>query len=83
MKEKILTAKEWLQKGFAPIKHLIADEDGSIQQEYFEECMEKYANYKTKMLEAKILQFRQSIKNRIQPVEVEEYDEYFGICTPS
>lgn len=62
MKEEILTAKEWLRKGFAPVKNLIADEDGSIQQEYFEECMERYANYKNRILEDRIKEFREELK---------------------
>ena len=41
--------------------------------------MEQYANYKNRLLEGKILQFRQTVKNTIQPIQVEEYDEYFGI----
>tara|TARA_R110000868_G_scaffold1729_4_gene13893 strand:- start:2624 stop:2935 length:312 start_codon:yes stop_codon:yes gene_type:complete len=61
MENNTLTAKEWLRKGFAPVKNLIADEDGSIQQKYFEECMEKYANYKNRILEDRIKEFRNKL----------------------
>jgi phage pi2 protein 07 len=61
-----LTAKEWLEKGFAPIKNLIADERGLIQQKYFENCMERYASYRTKKLEKKIMEFRERIKNDME-----------------
>jgi len=61
----MLTAKEWLKQGFAPIKTLIADEDGTIQQKHFEECMEQYANYINKELEDKIIQFREFLTNEI------------------
>ena len=43
MENNTLTAKEWLRKGFAPVKNLIADEDGSIQQKYFEFETESFA----------------------------------------
>jgi hypothetical protein len=74
--ENTLTAKEWLVSKL-----------GNPGGKYTEEqeinicMMEQYANYKNRILEGKILQFRQTVKNTIQPIQVEEYDEYFGIQT--
>lgn len=72
--ENTLTAKEWLNSKL-----------GNPGGKYTEEqeiniwMMERYANYKNRILEGKILQFRQTVKNTIQPIQVEEYDEHFGI----
>lgn len=73
MKEEILTAEQWVDE---------YNEDNDSQYSAYD-CnylmMERYSNYKNRILEGKILQFRQTVKNTIQPIQVEEYDEYFGI----
>ena len=75
MKET-LTAKEWVEKGFAPIKNLVGDENGTIQQQYIEDCMEQYANYRTKELENKIIEFRNKFKDVAM---LRRVDEHFNI----
>lgn len=86
MKET-LTSKEWLEKGLAPVKTLVGDENGTIQQQYFEDCMEQYANYRTKELENKIIEFSKQLKtiskgreypNILQNIE-NQYNKHFNI----
>ena len=91
MKENTLTAKEWLEQGFAPIKNLIADENGITQQKHFEECMEQYANYRNKELEDKILEYRKIFLKDIEVMGelpfryesgeqfISQYDKHFNI----
>ena len=84
--EKELNVKEWLDKETEGYFQLYSDckyEEANYNDfiSVFERYLEKYANYKNRILEGKILQFRQTVKNTIQPIQVEEYDEYFGIQT--
>ena len=54
MKKEILIAKEWLEENKL-FETFIPKEEWEIR-------MERYANYKSKMLEAKVLTFRQYLQ---------------------
>jgi hypothetical protein len=60
----MLTAKEWLDK-----ENIIVPEikwgESEIKFHTIENLMEKYANYKNKELEDKIIQFREFLTNEI------------------
>lgn len=56
MKEEILTAKEWLEKENYY--------DYIFQETISSDIMERYANYKTQMLQGKIFQFREILKSK-------------------
>lgn len=63
MENKTLTAKEWLEKEEVYNSYIDhskqGEEIGLIQ---FSEIMEKYANYKNRILEEKIMEFRELLK---------------------
>lgn len=76
-----LTAKEWVYKYNKENGYNYSNENC----DYF--IMEKYANYRNRILEAKILEFRNFIKTGdekiILPLELEylikKYDKHFNI----
>lgn len=81
MKEEILTAKEWLEKENYY--------DDIFQETMSSDIMERYANYKTQILQAKILNFKDYIysgdESVIIPLElkylVKKYNEHFNITS--
>ena len=90
MKEEILTAKEWLEKEEIYNSYIDHSKQGEeIGLIRFSEIMEKYANYKNKVLEDRIKEFRQILKNQVysfsnvyDDVEISflnEYDKHFNI----
>lgn len=84
MKEEILTAKEWLEK-----EGLLTEELRDKKWYVVESgIMEKYANYKNKVLEDRIKEFREMLKTASfsessegQEAEywLEVYDKHFNI----
>lgn len=94
MKEEILTAKEWLEKEGVYNSYIDhskqGEEIGLIQ---FSEIMEKYANYKNRILEDRIKEFRDSLLTIKQSLTdyreldakeeldllLQEYDKHFNI----
>lgn len=85
MKEEILTAKEWLEKEELFPKELNREE--CVSKMAFQQIMEKYANYKNRILEDRIKEFREDIlKGKwIKYLQIctedrlEEYDKHFNI----
>lgn len=86
----ILTPKEWLEKEYGyTISALLgtSDVDKPFNHISATKVMELYANYRNRMLEAKILEFRGYIKTAderiILPIELEylikKYDKHFNI----
>lgn len=81
MIDNTLTAKEWLDENnidtFFPITSII--DPLNLTQ------MEKYADYKTKMLEGKILEFRNKIKDfqflsiYDEDKLIDKFDKHFNI----
>lgn len=75
---EILTAKEWLKREIE--EHSLMGWDNSF-------LMERYANYRTKMLESKIKKFRNKMsKSWYENSEgkttgdwIEEFDKYFNL----
>lgn len=80
----ILTAKEWLEKetfrdGIMPCKNK--------ENLMLSDLVEKYANYKNRILEERIMEFRQYLVLKIAPYTnnlterwyLEQYDKHFNI----
>lgn len=70
MKEEILTAKEWLEKEtgnyleiFSDVKHEMIDYNQFEQ--LLESYLEKYADYKSRILEDRIKEFREKLKDLV------------------
>ena len=94
-KEKdLLTAKEWLEKDLKDYKELILAITDTFKVDknaylVIEGYMERYASYKTKVLEDRILEFRNNIKDKCSiwenfdtsPSLSEQYDKHFNITT--
>ena len=81
---EILTAKEWLEKENA------INKDGKLNWTFdLERVVRDYANYRNRMLEAKILEFRNQIivedwmkmPYRYNEEFLEQFDKYFNITT--
>jgi len=76
-----LTAKEWLEKETERLGIIIS------QYNFYEDFMEKYANYKNRILEDRIKEFRDNIANKskiweswdVTPSLSEQYDKHFNI----
>lgn len=82
MKEEILTAKEWLEQeteGYCELYHDCHYENINYNQflAEFERYLERYADYKTKMLEGKILQFRQMLEKQAINHATKLYKDWF------
>ena len=84
MKEEILTAKEWLAKNLMSETFTTGD--------YWIDRMEKYANYKNRILEDRIKEFEQKLRfnigvggiwnsewSSLGKLMIEEYDKHFNI----
>jgi hypothetical protein len=73
-----LTAKEWLKK-----------EITSFDDSVLDDMMERYASYRTKELEEKIMEFRNNIGNKSKiweswdttPSLLQQFDEHFNITS--
>lgn len=60
----ILTAKEWLEEEIS-IWHSTYTPSTTIDKPDLESLIERYASYRTKELEAKIMQFRVKLSNNV------------------
>ena len=59
MKNNTLTAKEWLEKELNKEEYLHCHNKTIVSMEGCNEFMEKYANYKNRILEDRIKEFRE------------------------
>lgn len=77
MENNILTAKEWLEKeGVFPYNHFTIEDDIN-KMPRTEEIMERYADYRTKMLQGKILEFRQILEKQAVNHAIKLYKDWF------
>ena len=63
MENNILTAKEWLEKDIVPFESIVSGVDLNIDK------MERYANYRSKMLEEKFNKYWKEAEMRILELE--------------
>jgi len=71
MKEEILTAKEWLAKNLVSETFTTGD--------YWIDRMEKYANYKNRILEDRIKEFSKWMEINSSPYNYRMYIKHFNI----
>ena len=63
MENNILTAKEWLEKDIVPFESIVSGVDLNIDK------MERYANYRNKMLEDKFSKYWKEAEMRLLELE--------------
>ena len=63
MENKILTAKEWLEKDIVPFESIVSGVDLNIDK------MERYADYRTKILEDKFSKYWKEAEMRLLELE--------------